>query len=104
MNKGLPWSIGKRCSCNRCAESFAYSFLITFLSLILILGFLWPFPGGKSEAQEMVQQSFVSSIDFSSLIAAFSWFYILSPGGLISRFFDSNRHHFRRGRISQDGK
>jgi putative spermidine/putrescine transport system permease protein len=89
MNKGFTleyWQ--KMFLATDAPESFAYSFFITFLSLVMILGFSLAFSWWQvRRPRKWFNNLLFLPLTFPPLVAAFSWFYILSPGGLISRFF-----------------
>lgn len=68
-------------------ESFVYTFFITGLSLGLLLLFALYFAWWQlRDKRQWMGNLLFLPLTFPPLIAAFSWFYLLSPGGLASRF------------------
>ncbi len=67
--------------------SFAYSALLTFVSLFLMLaialGLSWHLKG-QSAGRGIYPWLFIPLL-FPPLVGAFAWFYVLSPGGILAR-------------------
>lgn len=87
MNKGFTLNHWINLFKNSIAiNSMGYSFLLTIISLIftlfLALGLSWELL--KSSKQRFYKSLFIPLL-FPPLIAAFAWFYLLTPGGILAR-------------------
>jgi putative spermidine/putrescine transport system permease protein len=88
LSEGFTWVHWQRLFASADAlGSLWYSFWLTLVSLLIVLvlalGISWA--SVRRPAGRHLRSSLFLPLLFPPLIAAFAWFYLLSPGGMLSR-------------------